>query len=106
MTILQVLKKARKLVQQGWAQGSYAYAKDGSTVRATHRHAAKFCVMGACFRAAGSTTDTISKAAIQHLANVARPNIGYLDEWNDKPYRRKADAVALFDKTIARLEKE
>ena len=47
MTISQVLARAAKLVEKGFCRNDYALDRAGYPIKATSRHAVRFCAVGA-----------------------------------------------------------
>ena len=120
LTKLEVLKKARELVQAGWTQEQDACGSAGEKVAFSSPEAKCFCATGAISRAAyelggWSKTDETRIAAFtrsddRHIAGLA---YGELTtelngeepyEWNDEDGRTREQVLALFDQVIQRLE--
>lgn len=110
MTILGVIGDARDvLAKKGWTQHVTARDKWGFEVSIHDKKAAKFCAIGAIYKA------SLGLIAIRLSAEkflLAEINSGHRDNpfcnvasWNDMPMRTKKDVLQLFDKVIDRLEK-
>jgi hypothetical protein len=100
--VIGVLKRARALVAKGWVQRTF---QRGNC----------FCAWGAVMRATKS--DRLKNAAADALnadptvrAFVTRTTTfsgrGIIIFFNDAPRRTQSQIVALFDRTIARLERQ
>jgi len=55
MKVTTILRRARKLIAKGWAQGYYAYDKSGKEIDPCERGAVTFCALGAISRVAPTT---------------------------------------------------
>jgi hypothetical protein len=90
---LKKLKEAREMISQGWIQGSYSRAEAGVTC---------FCAKGALF---GACEDISTALDLAYLLEDDLPEgYGGLVSFNDEKGRTKEEVLALYDRTIARLE--
>lgn len=98
-TTVEVLKKARALLEKGWCQGHYAIGESGREVDAMSKSARCFCIDGALIRANGTDSEYIATAAIVRaaLGKAAFSPIG----WNDAPGRTQSEVLDLMDRAIA-----
>jgi len=113
---LDRLRRARRLITDPryWTQGAYARNIQGDECAPDEPPAFCFCTYGALARATGCRPFEVSTYAGEALdALVLTLNedfddmpIASIPEWNDNSQRTHADVLALFDKTIERLEKE
>lgn len=106
MTLKQNLKRARDLISGGWTQGVYTTAGAISVaIRRPHGHC--YCLTGAVIVA----TDDRERFALPEYEALAaqlpedfNPDMApkaRLEQWNDKPGRRREDVLDLFDRAIA-----
>jgi len=103
-TTLDVLRAARALLtEKGWTQGAQARDAEGHTVSPMSPDAARFCALGALRHAAGSYHVGDPVRALKATADC---DPGLLSRWNDRPRRKVGSVLALFDRTIRRLERE
>ena len=104
------LKKARKLVEKGWAQGYYrAYDYDGEKMC--------YCLTGAILAAGmknpedlevGLPEGSTCEEAVLAVAGAAVPDVpstdgvwGVMAIWNDAPDRTHEEVLLAFDDAIA-----
>lgn len=106
-TALDILRRARELP---WTRGAYARAADGSPVFYGSVTAVRFCLAGACRRAAvelGAPRSLNVCEAEEALVLALPPDWkGYrsLEEYNDARDRTEAEVRAVEDLAIARQE--
>lgn len=114
MNTLEVLTKARALVDKGWLQGGwYTVDREGKpdrvcTAGAIRLAAGKTGMPGGivgCSCGCGSTMLTVNTTqetvlAEQALADVIGIHWQTIPEWNDMTGRTKAQVLAAFDKAI------
>jgi hypothetical protein len=104
---IDALRKARELISDParWTQGFFAHSKTGRRVDPRGRSAVCWCVLGACDRVAGRSRNANADAQI--ALHKARPR-GYRNvaHYRDRPKRKHADVLALFDRAIAAAERE
>lgn len=51
---IKFLKKVKRIIKKGWTQGEYARNKYGHEISPLNRNACKWCMVGACIRAANT----------------------------------------------------
>lgn len=95
------LIKARAKIEAGWCQGAFARDKDQHPADALSVEAVSFCVIGAVL---ACTDDHIRALHLLLRVLNADGSAGCLSTFNDAPSRTKDEVLALFDKTIARME--
>lgn len=107
MNSLDVLKAARELLSKegSWTQGAFARDKDKGKLWYTDENACSYCSGGAIFKvkASAKVFETKESALDELLADLSGKDTSIVG-WNDTPGRTQAEALAAFDKTIARLE--
>lgn len=99
--MLEVLIKARALVEAGWTQGAYGRTEGGSDrglVVATC-----FCTAGAIFKAKGKLSCNGGEIGPE-IDALGFDYLGDLLVWNDAGYRTKEHVLARFDAAIQREE--
>jgi hypothetical protein len=114
MTALELLIAARERVAKGWTQGRSAETKGGRYAHYSDKGAAKFCAWGglhaACPLTEGLSLVDAAEAELERslpkklVAGAVSGDYRPLARWNDMPGRTKKQVLALFDKTIARLQ--
>jgi hypothetical protein len=117
-----VLARARALIafSDNWTQNASARKQDGTTIDAEHPLARRWCSIGACRRALrelyAPTLEQINTRDSADFGNSLQDAIDALDatlrqrgeprtytaDYNDE--HTHADALALFDQTLARLQ--
>lgn len=85
LTTLNVLRKARELVEQGWTQGRYK-TEDGC-----------YCGVGALIEVTGSLREALPYTF--HLDQVVGGNFEF-EKWQDRRGRTQAEVLAAFDRAI------
>lgn len=100
---IDILKRARALVERGWCQGTYSRDERG-VASLSKSQDCSWCSVGALDTAAGSDSDKYL-AAYDELATAITPggDVGVV-KWNDAPGRTQAEVLAMFDRAIASLE--
>ena len=100
--VLALLRRARERVSKGWCQGP---SRDGD----------KFCAWGAVHHDSASADYRLAGAAINDLYRALpwwrKLGSGYTRDgavifYNEMPWRRHKAIIALFDRAIARRERE
>jgi hypothetical protein len=107
--VIQVLKKAKDLIQQGWCKGEQVKVIAGKNY---------YCTIGATQEASkqlGYNSEKIVQGGVYyHLDDIADdiltkflPEGQYsLTNYNDKSTTRKNQIIRLFDKAISKSEEE
>lgn len=107
------LRKARALVAKGWRQGGQARNADGYPCSPCSSEAVAWCVLGAC-----NAVSAAEGVPLQHgtcafdawsaIGETVRDRIGRVDvvHWNDTEGCTQEEVLALFDETIARVERD
>jgi hypothetical protein len=98
---IQILKRARELINQGWTKSAYARDKDGLKVPNSSSKAVCWCVEGAIYRAAYEL-DYDSYPSRRMFQNI----YGGMVDFNDAIARNKEQVLTAFDKVIAANEKK
>ena len=97
MTLTELFRDESK-----WAQGNYAYARNGKVVDPCSRNAICWCLIGAMHKCYRGRID-------EELAHIARKAIGtvhYATLWNDNPNRTFSQiksAAKRIDAAMAKL---
>ncbi len=107
---IEHLKKAKALIASPdkWCQGAYAETADGNTVQTNSPLAEKFCSLGAIDRVDNSNRYFAQRAIEYYIATITNSEYGKtsVGTYNDTTGRTHEEILALFDGTIAMLEKE
>lgn len=103
MKPLTILRKARALLDdpQKWCQKAYAKTKWGNHIGPETKAAAQWCAVGAMRKVAGA--GDISDA-LRMLDTYVRD--GDIVSYNDAKCRKHAQVLKVFDRAIAKMEKE
>lgn len=118
-TLKDRLKEVRRLIEQGWIQGSPIKALPRSSPNSEPTYA--YCLLGAVDAVCGvnlaegpgwiftnqlpAVAETLRIALLSQLRDD--PSKGFYSEivhFNDTPGRTKEDVLALIDKTLAAME--
>ena len=103
---LDILRKARERIAQGWAQGQHALDSDGKYTTSGADNAASWCAIGALQSVAPlSMLDDEMAALYCALERDIRSPLS-LAEWNDSLERTQEDVLRLYDCAIGRLQHE
>ena len=105
VTAKAVLKRARKLIEQGWAKGAFAKDKWRKRfVSPISEEAHSFCIMGALERASADLTSSSFSAEYHNarhlLESAAGVGAGQLANFNDYKAKSKKQVLATFDEAI------
>lgn len=104
-SVVNVLKKAKAKISNGWCQGALARDSDECDVDlddfSERQRAEMVCSIGGIYFA--TQDDTLRVKAENALCNVIK--CGDVVDWNDSPHQRKDRVLAGFDRAIARLSK-
>ena len=102
LTISEILKKARKLVEKGWTQGAYAKDGNGRILFFDDKKAVKFCPLGAIGRVTGSLYNAEAVGArYAVIDSIEGGMLGFdIASWNDDKKRTKRQVLAAFDRAI------
>lgn len=97
--VVQVLTGARALIERGWCQGHFMeHFPDGPHYCAVGAIATALEVSDTQFGIRGFVYDS----GVKQLAETVGE--GCVPRWNDALWRTKAEVLAAFDETIARLQ--
>ncbi len=116
LTLIELLRRGRERILRGWTQHAPARTATGTMCGASDPAATAWCAA----RAAWYADDSIPRLRERPLLppvpqgpGRASPvasrvpsdedHVGHLGRWNDVHYRTQADAVRLYDVTIARV---
>lgn len=103
MTTLEILQKARGLIEKGWTQGEIARGKDNERRSEYDSEAICWCMVGSIFCASGPLDDYLipnperKKAFLAIESAVGRLNLA---AWNDESGRTQSEVLQAFDKAI------
>lgn len=101
MTVLEVLKQGRERIEKGWCQGAYAIDAHGNHAKPYWRRAVAWCAEGACnFGKINRKIEAIR--VLESCAHSLKP----IYQWNDQPRRTHRQVLMLFDRAIAKAEKQ
>jgi hypothetical protein len=112
MKASEALQGARKLIDAGWCQGSFAKDKDGRAAyySADRRKAVAYCMLGAigatCYMPSApynSPAYDDAKALANKVGDLLRKRVSpetSLSIWNDGTGRTKDQVLELFDMAI------
>ena len=116
LTLIELLRRGRERILRGWTQHAPATTARGTMCGASDPAAVAWCAAGAAWYADDSIPDRINdpcrRLYLEALAELRRsvgevsPDEdygGHLGCWNDAGHRTQADAVRLYDVTIARV---
>jgi hypothetical protein len=98
-SVVEVLTKARALVERGWTQRASARNERGEIVPTTSDAACTWCALGA-LSVCGLDGSWVPAAAALAVANFGTSD-AHIPTWNDAPERTQAEVVAAFDRAIA-----
>lgn len=97
---IDLLRKARALIEQGWSQGCGAKDANGFPVSTSSQEATSYCAIGA-LEAAGDLSFGHWRALEALRAGLPEASI---TGWNDARDRTKEEVLDLYDRVIAGLE--
>lgn len=116
LTLIELLRRGRDRILRGWTQHAPARTARGTMCGASDPAAVAWCATGAAWYADDSIPDCINdpchRLYLEAMAELSRSladvspdedHGGYLGVWNDMHHRTQADAVRLYDVTIARV---
>ena len=116
LTLTELLHRGRERILRGWTQHAPAMTARGTMCGASDPAAVAWCAAGAAWYADDSIPDCVNdpcyRLYLEALAELRRslaevsPNEdhgGHLGPWNDVRHRTRADALRLYDVTIARV---
>ena len=101
LTAAESLKRALKLIQKGWTQGTLARDQKGAEVSSSSRSAVQWCALGAL--TAYKAADDIEAAQFIRRCIPARYD-NCVSDWNDSPRRTKQEVISVFKKAIKLAE--
>lgn len=111
-TTVEVLQKARALLEQGWCQDHHAEDAEGAPVPHYSERAACFCLDGALCRVTSPDTgwkrSPVYEAATDLLSEVAHEleeGCDFID-FNDMYGRTQAEVLDLMDRAIGLAKRE
>ena len=106
--ILLVLKEARAVLSQpsAWTQGVLARGIDLKPLKAEDPLACSFCMGGAVHKVCQKLDIMVAHQALQALwAGLGKEHWNNIASYNDARDRTHEEVLAVFDRTIKRLEK-
>ena len=116
LTLIELLRRGRERILRGWTQQAPARTARGTMCGASNPAAVAWCAAGAAWYADDSIPDCVNdpcyRLYLEALAELRRSvgdvspdedHGGHLGTWNDVRHRTQADALRLYDVTIARV---
>ena len=116
LTLIELLRRGRERILRGWTQHAPARIASGTMCGASDPAAVAWCAAGAAWYADDSIPDYVNdpcyRLYLEALADLRRSvgevspdedHGGHLGPWNDVRHRTQADALRLYDVTIARV---
>ena len=116
LTLTELLDRSRERILRGWTQHAPARTASGTMCGASDPAAVAWCAAGAAWYTDDSVPDCVNDPCYRlylealaelrlSLAEVSpdEDHGGHLGSWNDMRHRGQADAVRLYDVTIARV---
>jgi len=114
---VKILRRARKLIDRGWTQYTYARTRSEKRISPYSVHAKKFCVLGALLAASNEKPKNTKKKEqwLENFCACIRPKyfsknqedmFDFLLTWNDVPGRTKQQVLAVLDRIIRRIERD
>ena len=115
LTLIELLRRGRERILRGWTQHAPARTAKGTMCGASDPAAIAWCAAGAAWHADDSpdcVNDPCYRLYLEALAELRlsltevspdEDHGGHLGCWNDVHHRSQADAVRLYDVTIARV---
>ena len=102
---IALLQQAKGLIDEPnrWTRGFMARDKFGTVVDPRDPAARCFCIIGALHRAAPGCRCSLEGELKKDLPKGGTAHIPF---FNDREETQHADVMALFDRTVARLERE
>ena len=97
MDTVEIVKLARKYVEQGWTRGAQARDAEGKSVDPMSGAARKWCLYGSLDRAAtdaGVHRNTFISEILESLKIVVGSEPA---TWNDRPERTQAEVMRALD---------
>ena len=117
MLIIEILKRARALIKQGWCQHTGARDENGVKVHIKSDEARFWCTTGALYIATKDLGDrqrtryqlmksvnTVWKDKPEYIKR--KTDLSILMAWNDMEGQTKENVLKTFDLTIRRLAEE
>ena len=116
-TVLELLERGRERIRRGWTQHAPAHNAKGLVCATESPDAVAWCVAGAAWASDDTIPDFINDpcyaasreacAELQRSLPIASPAERHtnLATWNDTCRRSQADALQLYDVTIARVRR-
>lgn len=98
---VEVLKRTRELVAQGWCQEAFAKTKHGQPCAWSEPEAGQFCISGAVRRAAYSQGRGNRYELWKRAGDAIRLIVPDFVSWNDEPGRTQQEVLDLLDRAIA-----
>lgn len=98
MTTLEILKKAKGLIEKGWIKGTYSQNKHG------YSDAVQFCMVGSIYEAVNHIPVEESRMAVRVVKKCIPSKYNSIQSFNDNRKTTKKDVLAIFDKAIQSLE--
>jgi hypothetical protein len=111
-TSVEIMKHAKKLVENGWCKKAAAKCKRGAGIIYLDEQAVSFCVAGAIGRSvddlmACHSGERRDRRNIDCAVNFMSANdIKDIPKWNDKWYRTKRSVMRAFDRAIEECHME
>lgn len=101
VAVLTALIEARRLINNGWSQKTFARDSNGKMCDWKSEEAKSFCTIGAIYKSTNCDAD-ICREALNTLQRQLDQFVGYmLAHYNDNRGRKKGEVLDLFDRAIA-----
>jgi hypothetical protein len=101
---INILRKARKKIENGWCKDTYAKTKSGRSVDFETKEATNFCSLGAIYAVTSKLAHRGAAInALETTIAIKRTGSINLALFNDDQ-KSKYPVLALFDETIKRLK--
>jgi hypothetical protein len=112
MTNLEILQSARARIAKGWTQGVSARLANGRYSSPHNPHTVSFCAAGALIATdtweGGEPLEACGQLLIKNLpaptAYVSTDIVRVITTFNDHPNTTQDDILALYDRTIEKVE--
>ena len=116
LTLIELLRRGRERIRRGWTQHAPARTASAAMCGASDPAAVAWCPAGAAWYTDDSIPDCVNdpcyRRYLEALAELRRSvaevspdedHGSHPGPWNDVRHRTQADAVRLYDVTIARV---
>ena len=101
--IIEIFKKARRLLSTGWCQGELSRDANNNPCEPYENCATQWCALGALSAVADTSDFNFSRLAGE-LVNHLGVDIFGISDWNDNPRRTQSEVLEEFDNLIEKLK--